>query len=52
MDIDIYLLSTSYYSCKSVPASQNHPTIYPIFTLNTTLSKIIFSLLQSLNGAI
>ena len=50
--MNLRVISTTYYSCKPARASSDHSRIYPVFILNIAFSKILFSLLQLLNGTI
>ena len=50
--INLRFISASYYSCKPACALQDHQTMYPVFTLSKGFSKILFSILQVLNGTI
>ena len=41
-EINLRVISATYYLLEPARASQDHLTIYPVFTLNITFSKILF----------
>ena len=46
------VISSSEYPFKPARGSQDNLIMYPVFDLNATFSKILFSLLQLLHGSI